>query len=163
MNKLVVAALAACLATTVSAKQPQMTVTANTSVDVWVQNASRTLDQALKRTDLARSETGVTYVQFNTDADGKPRNITTVDTGKFQPNLDRVGRQAVKRMRSLQPTFEGARPNQLIEAAIVVADNQDELDNFRTAINDRAKAQNSRWAARGEANPVVSLAAIAGF
>jgi hypothetical protein len=158
MNKLVVAALAACLATTVSAKQPEMVVTANPSFTSWVQNASRSLDYAMMRVDLARSESGVTYVRFNCDPNGKPQNITTMSSAVRHPVLDRVGRQVIKRVRTLHPMFDGARPGQLVEAAIIVADDQAQLDRLRAAVTERAVTQNNRWAERGEATPVVLLA-----
>lgn len=163
MNKFVVAALAACLAMPVSAEQPEMIVTANSSFNSWVQNASRSLDHAMKRVDVAHSETGVTYVRFNCDPNGKPQNISTVASGVQHPFLDRVGRQVIKRIRTLHPMFDGARPNQLVEAAIIVAEDQAELDRLRAAVNERATRQNSRWAARGEANPVVQLAVAGGY
>jgi hypothetical protein len=162
MHKIVIAAMAACLATSASAGQ-DMTVTANRSIDSWVQDASRSLDSALDRVDLSRSETGITYVRFNCDEEGTPQNVATVRMGGSKPNLARAGRNAVRKIRTLHPLFEGARPNQLVEAAIVVADDQDQLDRLLAEVNERARQQNARWAASGTANPVVSLAAAGGF
>lgn len=162
MSKIAIAALAACLATTVSAQQ-QMTVTANPSFNDWVQNASRTLDSAFDRVNLSRSETGITYVRFNADPNGKPQNITTVSTGERKPNLERVARKVVGNIRTLPPMFVGAKPNQLVEAAIIVASDQDQLDTLLAKANDRARKQNARWAARGVPNPVVTLSVVSGF
>jgi hypothetical protein len=161
MRKFVVAAFAACLATTVSAAQPEMTVTANPSFNAWVDNASHSLDRALDRVDLSNSETGIVYVQFNCDENGKPQNITTLNGG--MPNLARAGRQAVRSIRTLHPMFDGAKPNQLVEAAIVVAGDQEELESMLSEVNERAIERNSRLAARGMQNSIVSLAVIAGF
>jgi hypothetical protein len=161
MKKFAVAALAACLATTLSAKQPEMTVTANPSFNAWVDDASRSLDQALDRVNMARSETGITYVQFTCDESGKPQNIRTVGGGR--PFLARAGREAVRSIRTLHPMFEGAKPNQLVEAAIIVAANQEQLDSMLAKVKERAIDRNSKLAARGLPNSVVSLAVVAGF
>lgn len=166
MNKIAIAALAACLATSVSAQQQQghqMTVTANSQFTEWAQNASRTLDSAFERVNLSRSETGITYVRFNTDANGTPQNIATVSTKERKPNLERVGRKVISNIRAMPPLFKGARPNQLIEAAIIVAKDQDQLESLTAKANQRARQQNARWAASGAPNAVVSLAVVGGF
>lgn len=163
MNKLVLAAFAACLATSVSAKPQQMVVTGNPSLPSWVESTSRSVDSALERVNISRSETGVTYVRFTCDEAGKPQNITTVRTGMHAPNLDRVGRQTISKIKSLHPMFDGAQPNQLVEAAIVIADDQREIDRLLTEVKTRAREQNAKWAARGVPNPVVSLAIVSGF
>ena len=121
MKKLLLAAVAACMASSVSANPPQMVVTGSPSLPSWIENASRAVDSALERVNIARSETGVTYVRFTCDETGKPQNITTVRTGMHAPNLDRVGRQTISKIKSLHPMFDGAQPNQLVEAAIVIA------------------------------------------
>ncbi|GGD95430.1 hypothetical protein GCM10011515_14110 [Tsuneonella deserti] len=140
-----------------------MTVTANPSFTSWVQNASRSLDRAMGRVDLSRSETGITYVRFNCDENGKPQNIKTVASSERKPNLDRVGRQTVGKIRTLYPLFNGARPNQLIEAAVIVADNQYDLEKMLAEARERAAQRNSRWAQSGLPSPVVSLAVAGGF
>jgi hypothetical protein len=161
VNKLLIAAFAACLATSVSAKQ-EMTVTANPSFASWAETSSRTLGEAFDRVDLSRSEAGITYVRFTCDEDGRPQNITTVPSREGKPNLARVGRKAIANIHAL-PMFAGARPDQVIEAAIIVADGQDQMDRMLAKVNDRARQQNAQWAARGTVNPVVALAAVGGF
>lgn len=163
MNKIAIAVLAACLATSVSAKQEEMTVTANPSFTTWIETATRTLDSAFDKVNLSHSETGVTYVRFNTDENGMPQNIATVSSGERKPNLQRVGRKAVGNIRTLGPLFDGAKPNMLVEAAIIVADDQDQLDGLLAKVNERARRQNDRAAASGVPNPVVALAVVSGF
>lgn len=165
MNKFVIAAFAVCLATSVSAKQqPQMmVVTGSPSFPNWLENTSRSVNSALDRVDISRSETGITYVQFNCDAEGKPQNITTVRSGRYSPNLDRVGRRAVARIKTLHPMFVGAQPNQVVEAAIIIAEDQRHLNSLLAKVSERARERNAQWAARGLPNPVVSLAIAGGF
>jgi hypothetical protein len=163
MNKLVLAAFAACLATSVSAKPQQMVVTGNPSLSSWVEAASRDVDSALERVDISRSETGITYVRFTCDEEGRPQNISTVKTRGYAPNLDRVGRQTISRIKTLHPMFDGAQSNQPVEAAIVIAEDQRQLDRLLAEVKDRARKQNAEWAARGAPNPVVSLAIVSGF
>lgn len=165
MKKLAIAALAACLATSVSA-EPEvlpMVVTASPSMTNWVETASRSLNSALARVDISRSETGITYVQFNCDESGKPKNIRTVRSQGYDSGLARVGRRTIGRIRSLHPMFAGARPNQLIEAAIIVADDQRQYDRLIAEASRHAREQNALWAARGLPNPVVSLAIAGGL
>lgn len=162
MNKLVLAALAATLATSVSAKE-ELTVTANPSFSAWIDAATRTLGVAFEKVNLSRSETGITYVRFNTDENGKPENIATVTSGERKPNLQRIGRKAIGNIRTLHPLYDGAKPNMLVEAAIVVADDQDQLDGLLAKVHERARLQNARVAASGVVNPVVSLAVVSGF
>ena len=166
MIKIAIAALAACIATSASAQQQpqqQMTVTANSQFTDWVQNASRTLDAAFDNVDLSHSETGITYVRFNTDENGKPQNIATVSTGERKPYLARVGREVVGNIRAMPPMFKGARPNQQIEAAIIVAGNHAHLQKLLAKANERARQQNARWAASGAPNAVVALGVVGGF
>ncbi|MDZ4308777.1 hypothetical protein [Allopontixanthobacter sp.] len=150
------------LASPVSAQQ-QMTVTANPSFANWVESTSRTIDSSLKKVNISRSEAGVTYVRFNCGEDGKPRNIATVHSGAFKPELARIGRRVVSRINSLHPLFEGAQPNQLYEAAIIIARDEEELESLSKKVNERVQRENARWAARGAPNPVVSLAIVSGF
>lgn len=163
MNKFAIAALAVCLATSVSAKPQIMVVTGGPSFPNWVENTSRSVSSALDRVDISRSETGITYVQFSCDEEGKPQNITTVRSGRYSPNLDRVGRRAVARIKTLHPMFVGAQPNQVVEAAIIIAEDKRHMDSLLAKVSEHARARNDLWAARGLPNPVVSLAIAGGF
>jgi hypothetical protein len=151
------------MASSVSANPPQMVVTGSPSLPSWIENASRAVDSALERVDVSRSQTGVTYVRFNCDENGKPQNIKTVKNGRYNPTLEHVGRQTIRRIRTLHPMFVGAEKGQEVEAAIVVADNQRQLDHLLVEVNERAREQNAKWAARGLPNPIISLAVVGKF
>ena len=140
-----------------------MTVTANPSFSEWVSKASDSLDRAMSAANLSRSEAGVTYVRFNRGDDGRPQNIATVKAGPSQPNLDRVGRSVVRRIDALPPMFHGARQNLTIEAAIIVAKDEDDLDRLKAKVSQRAQRQNAQWAARSLPSPVVALGIVSGF
>ena len=127
---IVTAALAASLAVSASAGEQTIKVTANTSLNDWVASASESLGDSLDRMNVARSETGITYVRFTCSPDGTPQNIATVASSGYKPNLDRVGREAVRRVGSLHPLFAGAKPDQVFEAAIIVADDQRQLERM---------------------------------
>ena len=131
MNKLAIAALAACLAAPLSAGEQPMTVTANPTFSEWVSKISESLDRAMSTANLSRTEAGITYVRFTRGEDGRPQNISTMKAGPSQPNLDRVGRTVVRRIGTLPPMFRGARQNLTIEAAIIVARDADELHQLR--------------------------------
>lgn len=161
MNRILIAGAAAIfLATSASAGDQPITVTARPSFSDWMASTSQILTDALKRTDLARAETGITYVRFTQDEAGKPQGVSTVKSGSFKPNLDRAGRAVARRMRALPPLFNGARPDTTIEAAIVVANDRHQLERLTAEVADRARRQNVTWAARQSANPVVLLAVV---
>ena len=163
MKKLTITALVTALSLGLStpviaqAKQ-EMTVTGTApKFDQWVVTTSRALDKQLARADISDVNSGITYVRFNCNEHGKPQNLATVSTRKYKSKLDRLGHRVVQNL-DLHPMFDGSNPNQIVEAAIIVANSERDRDRMLKQVNERAKKQNAKWAALNLPNPVISLA-----
>lgn len=66
-------------------------------------------------------------------------------------------------MGSLHPLFAGAKPDQVFEAAIIVADDQRQLERMADDVTRRAQQSNARWAARATPGSAISLAVFSGM
>ena len=158
MKAPILAALAACLAVPAAA-QHDITVHSAPTFEEWVARTSGHLNNSLKLSSTRGVPSGVTFVQFECSDTGDAINVKTVERGNR--HLDRLGRSVVNRMKSMHPLFNGVKDGQIYEAAIMVADTQNELDGYMADVEKRMERQNAYWAARKVPNPVISLAAIA--
>lgn len=157
MNKLAIFAIPTALAVSVLAVPlaSQEIVVSPRSGPTFVAEVSKDLDRQLDRVRInpLRNATGISKVRFQAGPDGKAANVKTYK-GSGSTELDRVARKAVTQLTSLSPMPYGSERGQVIQANIIVASSEHQLDRLTRQL---AREEAARIARGPEERKVLAL------
>lgn len=160
MNKLAIFAIPAAIAASALAVPlaSQEIVVSPRSEQTFVTEVSKDLDKQLNyiRFDPRSGNSGLTKVRFRADSDGKATSIKTYK-GSGNTEIDRVARKAVSRLTSLSPMPYGSGRQQVIQANIIVASSDRDLDRLSRRL---AREEAARMAQGPEEQQVLALTLV---
>ncbi|QKG70673.1 TonB family protein [Erythrobacter mangrovi] len=157
MNKLVVFA-ASIVATSSALTGPlasQDIVVSPPSSSSFVAMVSKDLDSQLarQRFDPRANVHGIAKVRFQVGKDGQAINVVTYE-GSGNSRLDAAARRAVHGLSSLAPAPAGVAEGQVVQANIIVADDQVELARLTKRL---IREETARIASSAQERAVLAL------
>jgi len=158
MNKLTIFAISAAVTATVLAVPlaSQEIVVSPRSDATFVADVSQDLNEQLRHVrffDPRADATGIAKVRFQAGEDGRATNVELYQ-GSGRSQVDRVAEQAVRRLSSLSPMPFGSEEGQIIQANIIVASSQPQLDRLTRRL---AREETARIASSPRERAVLAL------
>lgn len=159
MNKLIPLSLAAATTAALLAQpvlSQNIVVTPSISHTQFVEKVSEDLDKQLGRASRYPSlpfGEGITIVRFTRDGSGDADNVQVYRRSGIN-NLDRIATRAVRNLRSLDSVPAGVGPQQVYQANIIFASDEEELAELRATLN---REEASRMARGGAERSVLAF------
>ncbi|WP_324828617.1 TonB family protein [Qipengyuania zhejiangensis] len=157
MNKLTILALSAAATASIIAVPlaSQEIVVSPRGTTTFVQEVSNDLNQQLERIPMGPrfDSHGIVKIRFRSSEDGRPVDISTYQSsGRNQ--LDAAARRAVRGLTSLAPLPRGANGANVIQANIIVAQSERQMENYTRRL---AREEAARIASSPEERAVLAL------
>ena len=149
MKNILIVAFATSVAFTpvgLLAQEDDIVVTSGRSMDRFVEDMSHDLDQALNRSSLRSLQltgTGIVQISFECGPDGKPTNIAYYRRDDDH-DVNRLARNAVRKIRSLHPLPRGISEDQKYLANMIMAD---DMWEYEALSEELARSEQARIAA----------------